>query len=243
MLAYAFIGHAPECCGPRRVCRMHMISRYFNALLHHFDRLNSHQWIWLLIGIVLLGPLLHARLRLAREVLRRPGRFRPLDCGECIELKDLSHRGLRERRGAVGRPSVPKLVFLSANASEEILTRCPLCARWLIPPPLRVKNAYSTSRPPCAHLARERAAATSDASPEPFPRALLQRCHGQVSARIAADRCASPTDALPCSWPAAPQVAGPPPFSERAYDAYPVQVDQIGGELVGPIGKHQILGL
>lgn len=55
MVAYAFIGHAPECRGQRRVRRMHMISRHINALLLYFDRLNSHQWIWLLIGIVLLG--------------------------------------------------------------------------------------------------------------------------------------------------------------------------------------------
>lgn len=55
MMAYAFLGRNPARRGPRRVRRMHMISRYFNVTLHYFDRLNSHQWIWLLIGIVLLG--------------------------------------------------------------------------------------------------------------------------------------------------------------------------------------------
>jgi hypothetical protein len=54
MVAYAFI-ERHQTTWVRGVRRMHMISRYFNVLLHHFDRLNSHQWIWLLIGIVLLG--------------------------------------------------------------------------------------------------------------------------------------------------------------------------------------------
>ncbi len=34
---------------------MRMITHYLNSLFQFFDRLNSHQWIWLLIAIVLLG--------------------------------------------------------------------------------------------------------------------------------------------------------------------------------------------
>jgi len=34
---------------------MRFISQYINSTLLYFDRLNSHQWLWLLIGIVLFG--------------------------------------------------------------------------------------------------------------------------------------------------------------------------------------------
>ncbi len=34
---------------------MRMITHYFNSLFQFFDRLNSHQWIWVLIAIVALG--------------------------------------------------------------------------------------------------------------------------------------------------------------------------------------------
>jgi hypothetical protein len=31
------------------------MSYYFNMTLRYFDRFNEHQWLWLLIGIVLFG--------------------------------------------------------------------------------------------------------------------------------------------------------------------------------------------
>lgn len=34
---------------------MGLLSRYFNMSLHYFDRLSHQQWMYLLIGIVLLG--------------------------------------------------------------------------------------------------------------------------------------------------------------------------------------------
>ncbi len=34
---------------------MRFISNFFYSTFHYFDRLNSHQWLWLLIGIVFFG--------------------------------------------------------------------------------------------------------------------------------------------------------------------------------------------
>ncbi len=34
---------------------MGLLSRYLNMTFQYFDRLNHHQWMYILIGIVLLG--------------------------------------------------------------------------------------------------------------------------------------------------------------------------------------------
>jgi hypothetical protein len=34
---------------------MRFISHYIHSMMLYFDRLNSHQWMWVLFGIVLLG--------------------------------------------------------------------------------------------------------------------------------------------------------------------------------------------
>jgi hypothetical protein len=31
------------------------LMHYIHSLMRYFDRLNHHQWIWVLVGVVLLG--------------------------------------------------------------------------------------------------------------------------------------------------------------------------------------------